>query len=168
VTEGISGITVRNNLIKVGGAYNALLVLYRNIYVTEAPTDTKFYNNTFYRDTAASPTYINPLYMQRESGAASAAIPTGTVYKNNLFAGPTLSNAVLPGTNCGATADISNSSTAAQIYGTAGGFTVPPVAYADWKAASGYSIDGGTYVPVFDDFFGAARTGTYDMGAVNP
>lgn len=168
VTEGISGITVRNNLIKVGGAYNALLVLYRNIYVTEAPTDTKFYNNTLYRDTAASPTYINALFMQRVSGAASAAIPTGTVYKNNLFTGPTLSNAVLPGTNCGSTADVSHSSTAAQIYGTAGGFTIPPVNYVDWKATSGYSINGGTYVPVFDDFNGAARTGTYDIGAVNP
>ena len=49
--------------------------------------------------------------------------------------------------------------------------TAPPVTYADWKPTTGYTINAGANSPkvaVYDDFFSVARTGTPDMGAVQP
>lgn len=168
-TEGITGITVRNNLVLAAiNPYSVFEVQYRNMY-TEEPQQTWFYNNTICAPNAGS----NQLYLVWAGRSTvngepfNANQPSGTVWKNNLAYTPNATTVYVSGG--GGAVTVSSSSNASQAESTVPGHTVPPTStFTTWKATSGYSIDGGTYAPVFDDFFGAARTGTYDMGAVNP
>lgn len=165
-TEGITGIVVRNNLVDASiSPYLVFYVEYRNSY-TEEPQETLFYNNTIYSPYAGS-NILNLLFSGRENTPFNANQPSGIIWKNNLAYTPTATAVTVAGGEGSST--VSSSSDATQAKSTLPGYTIPPTTtFNTWKATSGYSINGGNYAPVFDDFFGAARTGTYDMGAVNP
>ena len=87
---------------------------------------------------------------------------------SNDYTGGTYAGPILVGSPTGATWTASSNSTDYQLKNTAPGYTVPPVALADWKPTTGYGVNGGEYVAIFDDFAQVARTGTNDMGAYQP
>ena len=170
-------ITIRNNILYTAATATygaaAIDVIWRNTVGTPAGDSTYIYNNVCYQPTGSSAQF-SFLSISKDG---TADFPTGTVARNNLVYAPyATKNAGNSGSAptflyTGATSGyytLSNNSSDAQIKSTAPGFTTPPTTYADWKAATGYSIDAGVYVPVFDDYAGVARTGTYDMGAYQP
>lgn len=179
-------MTVRNNIADMSmgdrttaysGTYGFSSVYFATI-TTSTPDQTigvRIYNNTLYTNCSSlshaafvlitAATVPNPevdvvtiknnhWYTPHYPGANHMAL------RNTAGTSPTLSIS----NNTDTVAGRSVSSSAAD------NFTVhPPVALADWRPRSGsYAIDSGTVVPVFKDFNMAARTGTYDMGAVLP
>ena len=160
--------TVRNSVFDMSAAAaTAISVDGQNTGGAPNPDGNSFYNNTFYSSLTTASTYgislggtINPV--------------SNTTLKNNLCYTPnvTTNHTVLvsgggvSGTT-GAAGTFGNSSDAQCLTDPFNG--VSPTTPATFlPAGSSYAIDGGATAPVWSDFFGAARTGTYDMGAVNP
>jgi hypothetical protein len=148
---------------------------YRSSTTTPVSTNTWVYNNSAYSD-GSTYTIYSMVRMITNNGSY---LPTGVVVKNNLGYAPNAatnyngSNSeyffTVSGGITGANYTLSNNSTDAQVKSTVPGFTIPPTStLTTWKPTSGYGIDSGIYVPVFEDFFGAARVPTFDRGAVNP
>ena len=169
-----SGLTVRNNLFQSTYAGVAVCVdIYsRNAVGVLAGSSSWVYNNSAYFSPAQGFSFL------RITKSGSLDYPTGTMVANNLVYAP---NATADGTNSGGVGTfittaasgsyytLTTNSSDSQIDVTTPGFTIPPTTtLTTWKPTSGYGINGGTYVPVHDDFFLAQRTGTPDMGAVNP
>jgi len=109
---------------------------------------------------------------------------TGVVMNNNLFYAPNATKSAANYQSSGANGTFhiminasnadgetsgyytaSNNSSNSQIKSTVPGFTIPPTTtLSTWKPTSGYSIGGGVWKPVYDDFFKVPRTGTFSMG----
>ena len=176
VSEASENVTIRNNLFipSDNDVYTSptIYVLHKNTYIP-APTSHYIYNNSFYRPAGANPHYEA---IGVATGNGVVTYPTGTVAKNNLVYAPFSTGNDYSGSATPvfiATSGpannwtISNNSTDSQIKNTAPSFTTPPASLSDWRPLSGsYAIGSGAAVPVWDDFFLASRTGTYDMGAV--
>lgn len=163
VTEVLERMTIRNNLLLHSTGRDGIFVGHRNATIPE-PISTNIYNNTMH--TSASGTSVRLCYLSTDTGSP----PSGTVAKNNLIYAPSASSGAVWGVDIGSgTVSESNNSSVAQITGTSPGYTVPPTdTFTTWKMSSGYGVDAGTYVPLFDDFAGVARTGTNDLGAYQP
>lgn len=119
--------------------------------------------------------YNNTAHGSSGSGAAFTLVSTESqvrnlTIRNNLGVAVGNTNGLtgILFDNWGSTVFASNNSTRAQIIGASPLTATPPTAIGHWRPAGGYPIDTGTPVPVFSDFNAAARTGTYDLGAVNP
>jgi hypothetical protein len=154
-------MTVRNNLVDstVASAFASGIILRGN--GGPRPDDVAVYNNSFYNGATSS----------FDTAIVNVLVPyTNVVVRNNLgYAPNNTSAATAPFTGTfGAGFDASNNSTGAQIRGTNPFTTNPPTQPSHWQPTSGYAVDGGFPVPVFSDFFAAPRSGTYDLGAVNP
>lgn len=177
-SEVCSGLTVRNNLVLFESTATypgaVMYISARNTVGTPAGTSSYIYNNSVFEPSGGTLEFS--LVAISKSGTLDYA--TGIVVKNNLCYAP---GATTDGLHSGAPAVVipaaltpayflaSNNTSNAQITGTVPGFTVPPTStYTTWKPTAGYGINAGGYVPVFDDFNGAARTGAYDFGGVNP
>lgn len=161
-SEVCNRMTIRNNLFNTTGG-ETIWIEGKNATSAPIADSTYIYNNVVYDNIATGYgfTYIG------KTGARD--YPTGTVFRNNLVYAPNASSTVLVSTGAaGSYYTIGNNSSNAQIKSTAPGYTVPPTAVANFKATTGYSIDAGEYVPVFDDFNGAARVPTYDFGGIVP
>jgi len=178
-TEASERATIRNNLMvaSFNGTYQAgvIDVRARSEVSTPPPASTYIYNNSIYQPSGVH-AYFEAIILYLDP-SANVSAPTGVVATNNLVYAPNATNndytlSDLPlfiGGSVGSSWTTTSNSTDSQIKSTVPGFTIPPTTtFTTWKPTSSYGINGGAYVPVFDDFFGAARIPTYDMGAVNP
>lgn len=164
--------TIRNNILRNSDSntitsnisYSNGSSIAANSFAILPPTNIYVYNNV--------------LYCGQVTGSATPArlvdiastTASGWQVKNNVMYIPNhtnASNTVAMGTGI-AGATVSNNSTNAQTKLTPNFVATPPVDYTDWRTTSGYAVDGGTWVPNYTDFFGEARVGTRDMGAINP
>jgi hypothetical protein len=163
ISEVCERFTARNNLILQSANQYAFFIGHRNAWIPE-PQSSYIYNNTFHCTQAGVTAKL--VVFTTDTGSD----PSGTVIKNNLIYAPNASSGAVWGLYIGsATATESSNSSPAQITGTSPGYTVPPTStYTTWKPSTGYGVDAGAYVPVFEDFAGVARTGTNDMGAYQP
>lgn len=167
-TGGGIRITVRNNLTRLKtGSVGAILdngsSWAGNSFAIIPPVDHAYYNNTTY----ASDTIAHGV----DAIFVNTATATGLLFYNNIAYTPAYSGTKKNlNITAGSTYTEATNSSNAQMGATSPNFTAtPPVAYTDWKCTSGYTINSGTTVPVYDDFFGAQRTyPTADLGAVNP
>lgn len=174
-SEAESGVTIRNNLFQCdySGEQVCVDIYSRNGAGVLAGSSTYVYNNSCYMPGAHAFSFARIT----ETGVLD--YPTGTVLTNNLVYAP---NATANGQGSGSTASLlatgasgsyytlTTNSSDSQIDATTPGFTIPPTTtLTTWKPTTGYGINGGTYVAgAYEDFFLAQRTGTPDMGAVNP
>lgn len=162
-------LTVRNNLCDAGIGANG-----RSCFITYPtnttgnvpnPNNNQYLNNTCYSGTANSETDCIVLN-------ATINNITNSVVKNNLAYAPLASTAkLLNSIGAGVTGTVTGgNSMDSQVKNTDPLFlTTPPIAPIDYTPQSGsYAINGGVTVPVWSDFFMQPRTGTYDIGAVNP
>jgi hypothetical protein len=120
--------------------------------------NVEVYNNTLYSSVTSS----NDFVFTSNTGGTLA----NYVQKNNLVWMPNHSGSKSNISSTPAGASITNNSLASNptFVGTP---TASPL--TDWRATSeAVVIDEGASVPVWSDFFRAARSGTYDLGAVNP
>jgi hypothetical protein len=175
ITASGERITVRNNLAK-GAIISLFEVAFDTRTLTPPPVDNKCYNNSVY----STSTKFSFAIVHKNYTTLAAGTPTGTVVVNNLAYAPSATqdaynNAVKMIVVAALTpvdmpvVTVSNTTSDVQLTGATPGFTVPPTpTLTTFKPTSGYGVNTGTYVPVFDDFFGAARVPTFDMGAVNP
>jgi len=162
LTLHMKGVTVRNNIFDLSGAYIGNGVVFQGAAAAPASDDIRVYNNTFYSGgNIYSPTTFHAISI----GAAM----TTSVY-NNLAYAP--HNVIRDLINGGVAFTYGgNNSTDADIHGSDPLFaTYPPSSPADFKPQTGsYAIVAGysTPPPLWRDFFGTTRTSPYDMGAVN-
>jgi len=163
--------TIRNNLIDLDlspGAFRAIVVT-RSAQAANPNTDNVFvYNNSAYTDSAASA----PLVIV---DIADQVTPTLVIRNNLAYApnNPPTHGGTAPVRDIAGVPEVaSNNSTTVQIRTVNPLFnTYKPTQPSHWQPSVGsYAINGGFAappVPVFSDFFGAARAGNH-MGAVNP
>lgn len=176
-SEAESNVTVRNNLIlseQPSDGNGSIWIYAGNTVGVAAPTAHYIYNNSVYKPSTPTSMFS---FIEMQGGGTSG-LPSGIIVRNNLVYAPAATQDIFTGTSSyqfalrsGITSSAyteSNNSSNAQITGTSSGWTMPPTTLAQWKPTSGYGINGGTYVPVYEDFFNVQRTGTMDMGAVNP
>ena len=159
---------IRNNLFEGlnGIEYAAILgnspATASNGNAVLPPVDVTFHNNSFY----------NPSTVPHAGTmlAVVSAAATGIDVKNNVAYLPNYSGLKSILTySVGSVCTASNNTPDANIGSVSPSFTTtPPLTYADWKPTTGYTINAGAIVPVYDDFFGLQRIGTFDMGAVQP
>jgi len=155
--------SIRNNIFKLLGDTQAGIIVYSGT-LAPAPTDHWIYGNTFYKPDAT----VASVFSAIEVRWTGTDAPTGTTAYNNLMYAPAVSSAAFITLGSGTSATYTNNSSNAQAKITSPGFTAtPPSTYAEYKPST-YPVDGGVFVNVFDDFFGVARTGTFDIGAVLP
>ena len=144
--------TIRNNVIDLtlGGMGIELLE-----YGAGSPTDPsvmEVYNNTIYSGSSGGFTGLS-----KDANVSSVTV------RNNLGYAPSSSSRSM--TN-GSMTESNNSSDAQILINPNFTGTTTPADF-DPNSAS-YPIDGGITVEVMRDHQGALRTGTYDIGAVNP
>lgn len=167
---GVSqGLTFRSNLVTsiwisavtIGGG--------SNVAGAPNPTSSWFYNNTFYKP--------NILTKAEWSTFEFGNVATGIVVGNNLAYAPgNIKDAGQNGTR--GTMYYPRGSVTPSDYTIIGGDTndtqlntvqpwaaANPSAIADY-APNGYGLNGGVYVPVFDDIFESLVAGTRGIGAV--
>lgn len=150
---GLSLVTVRNELVSTA-VDNHMTETKIATAGAAATTGVYVFNNSYYNSCSS----CNPRGFQ-------AAVGTSSVVKNLSVYAPSVTSILVIG---GAgTVTPANNSTDGQAKNTISITTAPPTTAANFIPV-GYAIDGGTTVPVWSDFFLAPRTGTYDMGAVNP
>lgn len=165
-TSAAGDQTVRNNLIIDARTGDQRMF---EFHPPEDPVLTSyyFYNNSAYTPltTASVDAYIGVANFSGNAFTVNARNNLGVSPSNT--AGGTAPMLAAPGTS-GAFAAGTNS-TAAQMKGASPLTATPPTTAADFQPSAGtYPIDAGTSVPVWHDFNGALRSGTYDLGAVNP
>lgn len=156
-----STLSIRNNLFEQSNGPEYAIHLQNSPMGAPTIENVWAYNNVLY---SSSTVGHAGSFMWLNSAAA-----VGIEVKNNVAYLPYYS-----GTKkilvfaAGASYTASNNTPDANIASVSPQFAVtPPTTYAEWKPGSGsYANNGGTWVPVFDDFFGAAREGVMDMGAI--
>ena len=161
-------LTIRNNLFDMTAAGN-----YQGVWLSKSrhaniPSDINRYVS-IYNNSAYSPTTTSSIFYLVTIMNSS---PQDLTIQNNLSYMPALSGTrgAVRGTP-GANSKISHNTDGTAISISNPGFVATPaVALTDWRPSNTSSgpVDNGTSVPVWSDFFRAARSGTYDQGAVNP
>ena len=177
--------TIRNNIFNctVGtpsNNYKSCIFLGTNSGVVgNATTGTKVYNNSMF--TNAFPRYSGSPAGGHEYVAmisifdrADLGTTYGTLVARNNLIYSNNPQATLDANGAFIVYPASTVATIMQDHNTTDqrtnpNFTAtPPVAYSDWKPTSGYAVNGGTPVPVVKDFLNATRSGTFDIGALQP
>jgi Calx-beta domain len=169
VLAAMSTSTIRNNLFEAKNGTEFAIKLDNspavasNSFAVLPPNNVSAYNNSYY---SADVIAHGVSFLRLTSATA-----TGLLAYNNLAYTPSYSGAKnVLNITAGSTYTEATNSSNAQMGATTPNFVAtPPTTYAEWRTTTGYPVNGGTAVPVFDDFFGVQRTyPTADMGAVNP
>ena len=168
VINGGIRVTVRNNITRLkNGAVGAIIAggssWAGNGNASIPPVDHAYYNNTTY----ASDTIGHAV----DAYFVNTSIGTGFLFYNNVAYTPAYSGTkkVLNITAGTTYTELTNSSNAQMGATTPNFAATPPVSYADYRPTTGYAVNGGTTIPVYDDFNGLARIyPTADIGAVTP
>ena len=166
--KGGERITIRNNLLRLASQPTGLHLdvgssLASNGFVPPIIDGCYVYNNTFYSSVSGTQT--------TQAVQIVSAAHLNISVTNNIYYAPLHTNTKYMVNNVvGAVMTIATNTADGTGVTTNPNFTTtPPATYADYKTTSGYTINGGTTIAVYDDFFGAQRTyPTADMGAVNP
>jgi hypothetical protein len=91
---------------------------------------------------------------------------SGQVIRNNIFYAPLDTTPVF---TTGATPSQylgSNNSTDAQIKNNRPWLAASPVTAADFTPSGSYAVDGGTWVPVYKNYFGTTNSAPREIGAI--
>lgn len=168
-TEVSSNMTARNNIFTDIAAPYSIVVQAISSVGAPAPSQTRLYNNTFWKTAASSPSAYSAVFIRNVTSS-----PTGTEITNNLVYAPddtadgfqTGTQATLLMQDVGGTGyTTSNNSSNTQIKNTKPWAATTPVNPVDFTPDS-YGINGGTSVPVVKDFFNQTITGTREIGAI--
>ncbi len=158
-------LTIRNNIMTLSDTaqYNGV-GLAKSTGTPEGIGINRYvsvYNNTFFASTSTSSQFIMTLI--------ATGTPDDLTVKNNLSYLPNLTGPALAvGGTPGANAAISHNTEGAAVRTSPGFASQTPAAASDFRPSTAAAVDAGTQVPVWSDFFGEARAGAYDLGAVNP
>ena len=151
------------------------LFIRNNIFVTGVNDNVQFYGN----NTAGSPypsqaqVYNNTYYCYGTGSFGSCYSFSGTVtgcdMKNNIAYRPNVSSSTFTN-GTGANGTFSNNSSNAQALGTRPWAAVSPgttpASAADYTPSGSYAVDGGTWVPVYKNYFNAVNTLPRQIGAI--
>jgi hypothetical protein len=171
-TEVIGTCTIRNNLFETDTGGFAIAVSAQSDIDNGSPTDTRIYNNTGYKKSTGGYSFIQiSTETNYTAGYSPPTAITGLDIRNNLAYAPNAASAKfvdVVGLTPSYRAASSNNSSDTQVRTVRPWAAATPATYAEFAPASGsYAKDGGsTDVWAFEDFFGAAITGTRDIGAV--
>jgi hypothetical protein len=151
------------------------LFIRNNIFVTGVNDNVQFYGT----NTAGSPypsqaSISNNTYYCYATGSFGSCFSfTGTVsghaLTNNIAYRPNVSSTTFTN-GTGANGTFTNNSTTAQVLGNRPWAAVTPgttpAAAADYTPSGSYAVDGGTWVPVYKNYFGTTASGTREIGAI--
>lgn len=155
--------TMRNNILRLGGTglgVGAGIQVRKGNFSNFNGSGAALYNNSFYVNSSQGS--ISVISLQANT--------SGAVVRNNLGYAPNATSPVMvadsaSGTTTCATCNTDNT----QLKNTAPtGWTIPATQASHFAITGGYAVDGGVAVPVWSDYNAATRTGTYDLGALNP
>jgi len=154
-----TGLTVRNNILQSLNS-TALSLFSQSTAGTPDSTQGFIYNNTLYRPNAS--------VWPSSSAIAMQSRVTGQVIRNNIAYAPgstsptMFGGAAVEGTNY----TQSNNSSNAQVLSNRPWASATPVVAADFTPSASYAVDGGTWVPVYKNYFGTTASGTREIGAI--
>lgn len=166
------GLVFRNNIVlfkgTVANGFQFLDLGHNNIDGSPTAHDMWIVNNSLYSEHSGNFSFMQAVHY-------SLPDPYDIHFINNLVYAPnSVKNAGGNGTAdvlslYSLTFDATTSSDNSQLKGTAPGWVSPsPSSPSDFALQAGsYAHNKGSAAPVLEDFFGALRTGTMDMGAVN-
>lgn len=166
IETGAERVSIRNNIIDGTDVNTTFGIALRGVGgggIGQPAKDVRVYNNSIFSG-KVSGTYT--------AISVNASVSTGNVIKNNLFHTSGITGTGISDT--GGLATKSNNTgdpeAAPGIITLNPGWTIttPMTPLTNFTPVGSYAIDKGTPVPVLSDFFGATRTGVYDLGAVNP
>jgi hypothetical protein len=181
VSKGILAIgfdfAIRNNIFNFTNMGDGVAVAY---YTEEGGTISvpsyggEIYNNSFYTSHNNLGSRLMAFYLM-DTNTNMVTLKNNLAWTPNSTGGDAMfACVVVGGSTCiGSTSPQltqSNNTTTAEMEGATSPFaSSSPVAASDYTPASGsYAIGAGdSTVPLWSDFFGTARTGSYDMGAAN-
>lgn len=162
------GLTFRSNIVK--SVFNCAVSIGGGSNVAGAPDPSSswFYNNTIYKPNVTTTADFSAFNV--------TGVATGVVITNNLAyapgntadtgqAGSAATMLYTSGSITGADYTLSNNSTDTQLNTVKPWAATTPVAIEDY-APDSYGLNGGIYVPVFDDITEALITGTREIGAL--
>ena len=146
--------TVRNNLFVT--SYNTNIeMLGQSSVGSPFPSQSFFYNNTLYSTASGS--------------SHTAFLLTGTisgmVLTNNIAYAPNATTTFLTD-GIGGEVTLANNSSNAQIKNNRPWAAVSPVAAVDYTPSASYAVDGGTWVPVYKNYFGTTNAAPREIGAI--
>jgi PKD repeat protein len=155
-------MTIRNNLFNLTGANGQYAIMHdkTNLTPAGANANVSIYNNTTY----SGSTGTNSFRFLQVSGA-----PANLRVQNNLSYLPSLGGSHLAVAGTPGPGSVVSHNTDGAAMRTNPGFVGGALSGPGlWRATGASVVDRGTPVPVRSDFFLAPRTGTYDLGAINP
>jgi len=146
--------TVRNNLFVTSNNTNVEMRGESSVG-SPFPTQSFFYNNTLYSTASGS--------------SHTAFLLTGTisgmVLTNNIAYAPNATTTFLTD-GTGAEVTTANNSSDSQIKNDRPWAAVTPVDAVDYTPSGSYAVDGGTWVPVYKNYFGTTNSAPREIGAI--
>lgn len=146
--------TVRNNLFVTSNNTNVEMRGESSVG-SPFPSQSFFYNNT--------------LYSTASGGSHTAFLLTGTisgmVLTNNIAYAPNATTTFLTD-GTGAEVTLANNSSDSQIKNNRPWAAVTPVDAVDYTPSGSYAVDGGTWVPVYKNYFGTTNSAPREIGAI--
>lgn len=184
IIEGNYVVGVATGQINTGVATNAERITIRNNIIDASSVDFRFgivlrgTNGGFSLPSKDVWVYNNSIFSSKAAGTLTGIsvdtdVGIGNEVKNNLvytsvIAGTVISDAGSLAAKSNNTGDVAVAPGVVTLNPN-WTITVPMTPLTNFQPGPGsYAIDKGAVVPVFSDFFGVARSGLYDLGAVNP
>jgi hypothetical protein len=153
-----TGLTVRNNLFVTRAASGWDIRGETTFPGSPFPTQGFFYNNTVYKPDIG---LVNGFQVAEFIGTISGQVMTNNLAYAPLDTTPIFTNGATP-----AQYTASNNSTNTQMKNTRPWLAASPVAAVDFTPSGSYAVDGGTFVPVYKNYFGTTVSGTREIGAI--
>lgn len=168
----VTNLAFRNNIIDVtpsGGGHVCIGAFPQNTGGAPQPTNLFFYNNSCF-DNDTSNNFIMYNFTGTDQGFGTVTVKNSLPYAPNDSRNDYIVSTgtiTLTGTE-GNNGNPANPPNVCPKW-VDGSCSTAPTTPAQYQPLTGsFAINAGVSVPVWSDYFGAARTGTYDMGAVNP
>ena len=153
-----TGLTVRNNLFVTRAAAGWDIRGLTNFPGAPFPTQGFFYNNTVYKPDIG---LVNGFQVAEFIGTISGQVLTNNLAYAPLDTTPIFTNGATPAQYTG-----SNNSSNTQIKNDRPWLAASPVAAIDFTPSGSYAVDGGTWVPVYKNYFGTPNSAPREIGAI--
>jgi len=153
-----TGLTVRNNLFVTRASSGWDIRGETAFPGSPFPTESFFYNNTIYKPDIG---LGNGFQVAEFIGTISGQVMTNNLAYAPLDTTPIFTNGATP-----AQYTASNNSTNTQMKNTRPWLAASPVAAVDFTPSGSYAVNGGTFVPVYNNYFGTTVSGTREIGAI--
>jgi hypothetical protein len=164
IAQVVDELTFRNNICTTYGGM-AIEIRYKAdsgpVYRSPSPLRGFIYNNTFYKPDASLA--AGHTFIQFDPGVTGPYLITNNIVYTPGSTGVVFINPADLTTPTNYT--ITTCSTVPQMTGTLPFVNAAPVAAADF-APAGYAVNGGTWVPVYKNYFGTTNSNPRESGAI--